>query len=212
MASQQSRENILNKIRQALAQPSERVVPKPDFSQSIYTSSTEDPSVLFAENFVKHQGEFFYCENNTEFIQSLVLFLEKRNLLEVYVWEKPLQALLAQHGVSVKTDETQFLAAQAGITLCEGLVARTGSILVSSRQTAGRRLSIYPPIHIVVAYTRQLLYDIKDGLQLMEEQYAGAMPSLISLVTGPSRTADIEKTLVLGAHGPKELVLFLIEG
>ena len=77
---------------------------------------------------------------------------------------------------------------------------------------AGRRLSIYPPVHIVLAYTSQIVLDIKDGLKLLKEKYEGSLPSMISNVTGPSRTADIEKTLVLGAHGPKELFVFLLEG
>jgi L-lactate dehydrogenase complex protein LldG len=67
-------------------------------------------------------------------------------------------------------------------------------------------------VHIVVAYTSQLVHDIKDGLQLVQDKYGDRLPSMISLISGPSRTADIEKTLVLGAHGPKELILFLVEG
>jgi L-lactate dehydrogenase complex protein LldG len=57
----------------------------------------------------------------------------------------------------------------------------------------------------------QLVPDIKDGLQLIKSKYGNKIPSMISLVSGPSRTADIEKTLVMGAHGPRELVLFLID-
>jgi L-lactate dehydrogenase complex protein LldG len=76
---------------------------------------------------------------------------------------------------------------------------------------AGRRLGIYPHVHIVIAYTSQLLPEIKDGLQLLHNKYAQSLPSMINMIAGPSQTADIEKTLVLGAHGPKELILFLIE-
>jgi L-lactate dehydrogenase complex protein LldG len=56
-----------------------------------------------------------------------------------------------------------------------------------------------------------LVYDIKDALQLMKEKYNGNLPSLVTLATGPSRTADIEKTLVVGVHGPKEVFCFLVE-
>jgi L-lactate dehydrogenase complex protein LldG len=55
-----------------------------------------------------------------------------------------------------------------------------------------------------------LVYDIKEGLQLIKEKY-GNLPSLITLATGPSRTADIEKTLVVGVHGPKEVYVFLVD-
>jgi len=98
-----------------------------------------------------------------------------------------------------------------GITYCEALVARNGSVLVSNGTAAGRRLSIYPHIHIVIAYTSQLVLDLKDGFKVLKEKYPENMPSMVSNITGPSRTADIEKTLVLGAHGPKELYVFLLE-
>ena len=84
--------------------------------------------------------------------------------------------------------------------------------MVSNGNAAGRRLSIYPHIHIVLAYTSQLVLDLKDGFKLLKDKYGSDLPSMISNITGPSRTADIEKTLVLGAHGPKELYVFLIEG
>jgi L-lactate dehydrogenase complex protein LldG len=64
----------------------------------------------------------------------------------------------------------------------------------------------------VLAYTSQLVPDLKDAFKLIKEKYGQQIPSMISTITGPSRTADIEKTLVLGAHGPKELFVFLLDG
>ncbi len=98
-----------------------------------------------------------------------------------------------------------------GITLCEFLVARTGSIIVSSRQKAGRRLPVYSNIHITVAYTSQLVYNLKDAFRELKKKYEPNFPSQVTTITGPSQTADIEKTLVQGAHGPKEIFLFLID-
>ncbi len=97
------------------------------------------------------------------------------------------------------------------LLLPEYLIARTGSVVLSSAQQQGRTVSVYAPVHICIAYTDQLVYDIKDGLQLIKEKYQGNIPSMISFATGPSRTADIEKTLVVGVHGPKEVYLFLVD-
>jgi L-lactate dehydrogenase complex protein LldG len=66
-------------------------------------------------------------------------------------------------------------------------------------------------VHIVIAFTSQIVKDIDEGLILIKKKYKSGFPSMISLITGPSRTADIEKTLVYGAHGPKELILFLVD-
>ena len=72
-------------------------------------------------------------------------------------------------------------------------------------------MTVFPETHLIVGYTSQLVPDLKDALKNVRKKYEDNFPSQISLITGPSRTADIEKTLVLGAHGPKELYVFLIE-
>jgi L-lactate dehydrogenase complex protein LldG len=82
---------------------------------------------------------------------------------------------------------------------------------MSAAQQSGRTVSVYSPIHICIAYVDQLVYDIREGLQLLKEKYRHNLPSLITFATGPSRTADIEKTLVVGVHGPKEVYVFLID-
>jgi L-lactate dehydrogenase complex protein LldG len=86
---------------------------------------------------------------------------------------------------------------------CEKLVARTGSIVMSAAQQSGRTVSVYAPVHICIAYANQLVYDIKDALQTIKDNYKGNIPSLITFASGPSRTADIEKTLVTGVHWTK---------
>lgn len=96
---------------------------------------------------------------------------------------------------------------QVTITLCEGLVAQTGSILSSSR-AGGRGGSIIPPTHIVYANSAQLLPDIATALRgAMTSDLKNA--SYFGLITGSSRTADIEKILVQGAHGPRKLAIVL---
>ena len=82
---------------------------------------------------------------------------------------------------------------------------------MSAAEQSGRTVSVYAPIHICIAYTNQLVFDIKDALELVNKKYNGNIPSLITFASGPSRTADIEKTLVTGVHGPKEVYLFLID-
>ena len=74
----------------------------------------------------------------------------------------------------------------------------------------GRTTPVYYPVHIVVAYAGQIVPDIKDGLNLLKEKYSDNLPSLINLNSGPSRTADIEKTLVVGVHGPGEVFCFYV--
>jgi len=206
-----SRGIILNKIKQALSKK-KTILQEPNFSSPVFNKSSEtDLSIVFAENFVKTKGEFIFCESETDFFHSFKTFIQKKELTKVFAWEEKLYPLLTQAKIDFKKDEINFTTADTGITTCENLIARTGSLIISSSPRSGRRLSVFPPIHIVIAYTSQIVDDIEDGLAGMRAKYKGNLPSMISLVTGPSRTADIEKTLVLGAHGPKELVLFLID-
>jgi L-lactate dehydrogenase complex protein LldG len=98
-------------------------------------------------------------------------------------------------------------ACDAGITECDALIAQTGSVLVTSRNSGGRALSVLPPHHLVLARREQLVRDLSTGFDCVQRKYTPNYPSMISVVTGPSRTGDIERILVLGAHGPKKLTI-----
>jgi L-lactate dehydrogenase complex protein LldG len=65
-------------------------------------------------------------------------------------------------------------------------------------------------VHVVVATADQLTGTLGDALHMIRERHGGRLPSMLSFITGPSRTGDIERILVLGAHGPKELFLILV--
>lgn len=97
-----------------------------------------------------------------------------------------------------------------GITTCDALVAQTGTLVVTSRSSGGRALSVLPPHHLVIARRDQLVADLPAAFELIQQRYGADYPSMISLVTGPSRTGDIERILVLGAHGPKKLTVVMI--
>jgi L-lactate dehydrogenase complex protein LldG len=98
----------------------------------------------------------------------------------------------------------------AGITACDALVAQTGSILVSSATCGGRGLSVLPHVHVVIATHDQVVGTLGDALDDARQRHAGRWPSMLSFITGPSRTGDIERILVLGAHGPRELIVAIV--
>jgi L-lactate dehydrogenase complex protein LldG len=114
------------------------------------------------------------------------------------------------HLVPPPLHHKDIASCEAAITSCELLVARTGSMVLSSLYQ-GRIPSVYAPVHVCIAYTSQLVYDVKDGLVKLKDKYRDFLPSMISFATGPSRTADIEKTLVVGVHGPKEVYCFVVD-
>ncbi|HWD87099.1 MAG TPA: lactate utilization protein [Mucilaginibacter sp.] len=206
-----SKEKLLKKIRKALLE--KRDNPYPNLEDlPHYPQSEELPEVQFAEEFTNAAGQFVFCEDEVQFIDILLNLAEERKWRKIYCWEPALQDILMKYDYPFFETDKDFDQAQVGFTLCEALIARNGSIMLSNADAAGRRLSIYPPIHIVLAYTSQIVPDLKDAFKLIKAKYGNQLPSMITTVTGPSRTADIEKTLVMGAHGPKELFVFLLEG
>ena len=98
-------------------------------------------------------------------------------------------------------DVRELASCDAGISECEALIAQTGSVLVSSRSSGGRALSVLPPHHIVLARREQLLPDLPAAFALLRSKYASDYPSFILFITGPSRTGDIERILDRIASG-----------
>jgi L-lactate dehydrogenase complex protein LldG len=205
-----SKENILKKIRKALSHSTPLPFPQSEGNQPVFPPLQQEPEVEFAEQFTQLQGKFIYCINQQEFAFQLTSLVKKQDWQKVFCVEEKLVAPGASQ-LADRLVKTDLAHCDAAITGCEYLVARTGSIVLSAAQQTGRSASVYAPVHICVAFTNQLVYDVKDALQAAKEKYGNNLPSLVSFATGPSRTADIEKTLVVGVHGPKEVYLFLIE-
>ena len=129
----------------------------------------------------------------------------------VYCNSKELQDLLFSNAIVHDSNNETSKQAKYSFTTCEALSARTASVIVSSQQIIGRRAIAAPEIHIVLAYQNQLYADLSESLSYIEQKYGTLYPSQVTVITGPSRTADIEKTLVLGAHGPKKLYVLIVK-
>ena len=204
-----SKENILRRIRQALA--TETPIPFPNREAApVVSSLKQDIEVEFAERFTALDGKFIYCINRQELAFQLGSLIRKMDWEKIYCVEEQWKSVL-EPIVGDRLYNEDLGKADVSITGCDCLVARTGSIVLSSNQTEGRTASVYAPIHVCVASTSQLVYDIGDAFQQIKTNQGDRFPSLISFATGPSRTADIEKTLVVGVHGPKEVYLLLVQ-
>jgi L-lactate utilization protein LutC len=104
----------------------------------------------------------------------------------------------------VKPNNRRALLSKAklGITFCDGLVAETGTVVLINHPSEPRELSLLPEYHVVIAKQTQLYESLEICFTNIKQLYpAGSIPSM-TLISGPSRTSDIEKTLVIGVHGP----------
>jgi L-lactate dehydrogenase complex protein LldG len=211
MEESTSKEKVLKRIRNALITKTNNPFPLVDFDSPVFATIDDSLDIAFAQEFIKVSGKFVYCENENELLEDLRFVLIEYKDKPIFCKEEHIKNFLTKGEIPFITEEEEFLNTYIGITGCEYLIARLGSIMVSSRQQSGRRLNVYPEIHIVIAYTSQLVPDLKQAFQGIKAKYGDKLPSMISVITGPSRTADIEKTLVMGAHGPREVFVFMVE-
>ena len=211
-----SKEIILKKIQEGLSNiphkallNSETVDPIDDYE--IFIESEEEIDILFAKEFKKLSGKFLFCEDIFEFKEMFLQLKTNEKWENFYIEDAKINKLFNQLNISLASDNI-LKNCHASISTCETLVARTGTIIISSEQQGGRTTNVYAPIHICIAYSHQISLHLQTYLKKIKPKFEKKLlPSLITFISGPSRTADIEKTLVVGIHGPKEVYLFLID-
>lgn len=206
-----AKENILAKIRKELNTKS-LAMPYPDVEkrkEGVYASEKLSDEELFATNFNDLGGKFIFCEDETEMAENIISLCDSRGWKKILCSEQYIRSHFNNNEIVVSADMTDP-DAEACITGCEAAIARTGSVIISSKQNMGRTSTIFYPVHIIIARASQVVSDIQNAVDLMKDKYGKEMPSMINLNTGPSRTADIEKTLVVGIHGPGEVFCFLL--
>ena len=157
MAVTPAKENILKKIRQALSHPVPLPFPQSEGTSSVFLPPTDTLDVVFAQEFINMQGRFSFCINEAEMLQQLQQLIEEKQWTKIYCNTDKWNAQFS--------NTINLAGCDASITDCEFLVARTGTIVMSAAQQSGRTVSVYAPIHICIAYTNQLVYDVKDALQ-----------------------------------------------
>lgn len=226
-----SKEKILSRIREALRVPAPtpaqihgRHAQSPaeeysrDFRDAMPPAGTtpEERLEIFKNNLDALKGQFVACKNLDDSREKFDALCRERAWTKFATHRSALcNAVVPADKSPIITDDgydkNELGAADVGISECECLVAQTGSVMFSTQACGGRALSILPPVHIVLAKQSQLVGDLSDAYTLIRAKYGENLPDCLGFITGPSRTGDIERILVLGAHGPKELFVFLIE-
>lgn len=148
--------------------------------------------------------------------EAVAAYLRERNLpaeiimgndprLTGMPWKKQ-KALTVKSGASDGSDE-------AGLSFAFGGVAETGTLLLTSGPDNPTTINFLPEHHVVVVEAADIAGDLETLMRkLRERQGKGKMPRTVNLITGPSRSGDIEQTIILGAHGPRALHIILVGG
>jgi L-lactate dehydrogenase complex protein LldG len=207
------RKAILTRIRAALKTPARTA----DSPGHVHAGPGDifppigDPLERFRLECLGNKTELIVTPSFDASVSAVDSVLTETQAREVFVQDAPDLRRAAQNFGSDRSirwscDAGPIESANVSITLAEVLVAQTGSVLISSA-CGGRGASVATPIHIVLASVKQLVPDLEIALA----RAAGVVTrnSYLCLITGSSRTADIEKILVMGAHGPKRLIVIL---
>ncbi|MDO5760092.1 MAG: LUD domain-containing protein [Bacteroidota bacterium] len=151
------KEKILKLLRASISDNPPQVA-VPEIQDKIYVDAG-DPVVHLAEKVSAEGGKFFYCQNEEELISNLKNLIEYRKWTNIESFSKSLWAYLSSNDIPTLQSHTN---AKVGISLCQGIVARTGSIILTSVQGVGNNLLHFPPIFIVIATTNQIFNTYKQ--------------------------------------------------
>ncbi len=206
-----SKEKILKAIRNGLMNRQPNPYASVNMDKAVLKSVEDSIELHFAQELSSLGGKFIFVESENELANTLALIIQEEEFSPVFCVNEELQKQLSLEGIEYLSEEGELKGTKSGLTECEFLIARFGSVLMSSGLKSGRKLHAWPEVHLVVAYASQLVPEISDAIIGMREKYNGFLPSMLTVVSGPSRTADIEKTLVMGAHGPRELFVFFVD-
>jgi L-lactate utilization protein LutC len=219
-----SRERVLERIRAGLRVRSAVAEPAaPDRGRVIF-EPVSDPLERFQRECAANLMECTLTADSAASAQQLAQVLESLPAGEVFVQDDPslrrllevtstmaASAAFPGHPIRWSSGGAPAEASQATVTLAEALIAQTGSVLVTAA-CGGRGASVVAPCHIIYAHVAQLVPDLATALGRVSHDRIFDRNSFACVISGSSRTADIEKILVQGAHGPRRLAVILQSG
>lgn len=220
--SDTARDRIFDRLRKAVP-PAAQAFPSPELPPKTPLNHEEKLEKL--KRLMEAVRSEVHVVPAATWTDELKTVLRKRNLKtllyapETYVgkavtkaWQEDregLPSLTLYEGEIETFKETLFYRTDAAITTTRGAIADPGTLILWPDETEPRLMSLIPPIHIAVLEAGRIYNTFDEAMQA--GQWISGMPTNAVLISGPSKTADIELTLAFGVHGPRELILFVLE-
>ena len=227
-----SRDTILAKLRHA-RQPFPDAPPRPKDYLPVTRLDDDSPGALldrFTEELETLNGEVFVVPDERRACDKVLELLRAHEATAVLAWDfqyipaAGLEQKLRDAGIEIHLPDihqeerqdslTKLAEVSVGLTGADAAAATTATLIVSTGPGKGRIPTVLPPVHLVVLRQDQILPRLEDWVAAQQaDGHAGiSAVSNLCFISGPSRTADIEKNLVLGMHGPGQLQVVVISG
>jgi L-lactate dehydrogenase complex protein LldG len=234
IALETSRDHMLARIRASLAQShaqlADLAMRTPHAPPAFVHPPQDDLPAQFAAELAKLEGYPHSCADDTQALDAIRVILQRHQATSVVAWDRAqiglpgLDALLAELGVQaidgdiIGFERAARLRALEPAPVCisgaDAGIAESGTIVLRSGAGRGRLASLIAPVHIAVLRRARIVRGLGAALAMLQEQHGRDMlvdSSNLTLISGPSRTGDIELTLTLGVHGPREIHVVLID-
>ena len=208
-------EQILALLRNAVIEKPEAMFKDIDLRTDTWKPISEEDgsAITFVQRFKDMGGIFIYLENEAELGECLKQLAPQNGWGTLWCTSPEMQALLEKYGVNYVVDKPNRNDNPkiANIIPCDYLIAQTGSIVVTDGRAGSRKAYTDPDILLVMARTDQIVVGLKEAMQKLNKQLGDAGTSQAVILTGTSRSYDIEQEIVQGVFGPRQIAVFLVD-
>ena len=213
LSERTNKEQILAKVREAVMTKDENLFKDVNMQVDTWTPFKEEDGAdfTFVERFKENGGIFVYFESKENFLDAMKQYVVENQWEPLCSTSKKMHEIFKDSGITLSRDYTTKRKKTVSITDCECLIAHTGSVVVTDKCAGSRAAYSNADVLLVFASPSQIVASMKDAIHLVKEKYGSARPSETVIISGASKSTEIDNQLVIGAQGIKQIALFLVE-
>ena len=213
LSERTNKEQILAKVREAVMTKDENLFKDVNMQVDTWTPFKEEDGAdfTFVERFKENGGIFVYFESKENFLDAMKQYVVENQWEPLCSTSKKMHEIFKDSGIALSCDYTTKRKRTVSITDCECLIAHTGSVVVTDKCAGSRAAYSNADVLLVFASPSQIVASMKDAIHLIKEKYGSDRPSETVIISGASKSTEIDNQLVIGAQGIKQIALFLVE-
>ena len=213
LSERTNKEQILAKVREAVMTKDENLFKDVNMQVDTWTPFKEEDGAdfTFVERFKENGGIFVYFESKENFLDAMKQYIVENQWEPLCSTSKKMHEIFKDSGIALSRDYTTKRKKTVSITDCECLIAHTGSVVVTDKCAGSRAAYSNADVLLVFASPSQIVASMKDAIHLVKEKYGSDRPSETVIISGASKSTEIDNQLVIGAQGIKQIALFLVE-